>query len=305
MQPLFHRIAEDARFQNFITFVILLAGVVVGIETSHAMVEQYGGPLHILNEVILWTFVVEVVVKVGAEGKRPWRYFMDGWNLFDFFIVAICFMPVHAEYVAVLRLARLLRVLKLVRALPKLQILVGALLKSIPSMGYVGLLLGMLFYVYGVAGVFLFGGNDPVHFRSLPVAMLSLFRVVTGDDWANIMYVQQYGCATYGYVDREHLCTASNATPVLAAGYFVSFVLVGAMVILNLFIGVITSGMEEAKAENGMLDRELKDAEGVKQSASDDVSRMLVKIGELQDELRVLEHRLKSEAEEGAEAEKA
>jgi voltage-gated sodium channel len=114
-----------------------------------------------------------------------------------------------------------------------------------------------------------------------------------------------FGCERFGYQDFTEMCTHNAAHPIFGAVFFISFMLLGSMVILNLFIGVITSGMEEAKAENGMLDRELKDAEGVKQSASDDVSRMLVKIGELQDELRVLEHRLRSEAEEGAEAAKA
>ena len=133
-----------------------------------------------MDQVILWIFVVEIVIKMGAEGKQPWRYFADPWNVFDFIIVAVCFLPINAEYAAVLRLLRLLRVLKLVRALPRLQILVGALLKSIPSMGYVSLLLLMLFYVYACAAVILFGENDPVHFRNLPLAMLSLFRVVTG-----------------------------------------------------------------------------------------------------------------------------
>ena len=88
--------------------------------------------------------------------------------------------------------------LKLVRALPKLQILVSALLKSLPSMGYVGLLLGLLFYIYSVAGVFLFGNNDPLHFDNIWIAMLSLFRVVTGEDWTDVMYIQMYGCEQYG-----------------------------------------------------------------------------------------------------------
>ncbi|MEL6178743.1 MAG: ion transporter, partial [Myxococcota bacterium] len=160
----FKKVADAAWFQNAITFCILLAGIVVGIETYPSAVDAYGGVLEVINQIILWVFVAEIVVKVGSEGKRPWRYFFDPWNIFDFLIVAVCFLPIDAQYVAVLRLARLLRVLKLVRALPQLQILVSALLKSIPSMGYVALLLGILFYLYAVAAVFLFGANDPVHF---------------------------------------------------------------------------------------------------------------------------------------------
>ena len=70
--------------------------------------------------------MVEIGVKMGAEGARPWRYFLDPWNVFDFIIVAVCFLPFNREYAAVLPLLRLLRVLKLVRALPRLQVLVGA-----------------------------------------------------------------------------------------------------------------------------------------------------------------------------------
>jgi voltage-gated sodium channel len=190
-----------------------------------------------------------VVVKIGAEGSTPWRYFTDPWNVFDFFIVAVALLPFQAEGVAVLRLARLLRVLKLVRALPRLQVLVTALLKSIPSMGYVSLLLGLLFYLYGVAGTHLFGANDPVHFGRLEISLLSLFRVVTLEGWTEILYIQMYGCANYGYETWADQCVANNPMPLTANAYFLTFILFGTMVIMNLFVGVIMNGMEEAHEE--------------------------------------------------------
>ena len=247
------RIRDNTTFQNFITGVILLAGIVVGLETYPHLVDAYGTQLHLANEIILWIFVAEIVVKMGAEGSKPWRYFYDAWNVFDFVIVAACFMPGAGSAAAVLRLARLLRVLKLVNALPKLQILVGALLKSIPSMFYVTILLGLLFYVYACACVFFWGANDPVHFESLQLALLSLFRVVTLEDWTDIMYIAMYGCANYGYGGIEHLCTQSASHPVGGALFFSSFVLLGTMIILNLFIGVIMNGMDEAQAEAAAL----------------------------------------------------
>jgi voltage-gated sodium channel len=281
---------RDARwFNNLITAVILAAGVVVGIETYPGMVARHGTLLHVLNEVILWTFVAEIVIKMGAEGKKPWRYFLDPWNVFDFVIVAVCFLPFDAQYVAVLRLARLLRVLKLVTALPRLQILVGALLKSIPSMGYVALLLGMLFYLYSVAAVFIFGGNDPIHFKDLPIAMLSLFRVVTGEDWTDIMYINMFGCDQYGYGGVEHLCTEPKGYPLFAAIYFVSFMLVGAMVILNLFIGVIMGGMDEAKRETAALEAER--LEGTFQ-LDNELNKLADQLVSLQDQIGVLQSRL-------------
>jgi voltage-gated sodium channel len=249
MVKLLKRIADSSLFQNFIIFIIVLAGVVVGMETYPDLARKYGTILHLMNEIILWIFVAEVVIKMGAEGKKPWRYFHDPWNVFDFIIVAACFMPVGTQYAMVLRLARLLRVLRLVRALPKLQILVGALLKSIPSIGYISLLLFLLFYLYAVTATFLFADNDPVHFKSLQTSMLSLFRAVTLEDWTDLMYIQMAGCDKYGYGGIEHLCTAPKASPMVSPIFFVSFILVGTMIILNLFIGVIMNGMDEARAE--------------------------------------------------------
>ncbi len=243
------QIRDSGWFQHTITAVILLAGVLVGAETYGGLASRFHTLFSGLNGAILTIFVIEILVKMGAEGRKPWRYFLDPWNVFDFGIVAVCFMPFDASGAAVLRLARLLRVLKLVRALPRLQVLVSALLKSIPSMGYVSLLLFMLFYVYAVAGTMFFGANDPIHFGNLQTSLLSLFRAVTLEDWTDLMYIQMQGCAAYGYDGAEALCTASSASPIMGSAYFVSFVLVGTMVILNLFVGVIMNGMDEAKAE--------------------------------------------------------
>lgn len=255
---LLRNVREAGWFQNGITIVILLAGVLVGIETYQQFAERHHTVMHLFDQIIIWIFVAEVVIKMGAEWPRPWRYFLDPWNVFDFIIVAACFMPVDAQYVMVLRLARLLRVLKLVRALPKLQVLVGALLKSIPSMAYVSLLLMLLFYVYAVAATFMFSSNDPVHFASLPLSMLSLFRAVTLEDWTDLMYINRDGCANYGYVgtDYAQMCTASEASPIGSPVIFVSLVLLGTMIILNLFIGVIMNGMDAAREENDLVERE-------------------------------------------------
>lgn len=242
------KISNANWFQNSITVAIIIAGILVGIATYPEFSEKHHTILEFLNKVILWIFVAEVVIKIIAEGKKPWRYFYDGWNVFDFIIVAAAFMPFGGSSVAILRLLRLLRVLKLVKALPKLQLLVTALLKSIPSMGYVSILLLLLFYIYAVAGVFFFGANDPIHFENLQMSMLSLFRVVTLEDWTDIMYINMYGCENYGY-DGNSLCTSSTANPLGSVIFFVSFVLFGTMIILNLFIGVIMNGMDEARAE--------------------------------------------------------
>lgn len=282
MQAYLHRLAHSHRFQNFVTCVILFAAALVGFETSPALVERHGTVLHVLDRLVLAVFVVELAVKIGAQGARPWRFFADPWNVFDFLIVAVVFLPIQSQYVTVLRLARLLRVLRLIRAVPRLQVLVGALLKSIPSMGYVSLLLLLVFYVYGVAAVFLFGANDPFRFGTLPLALVTLFQVATAEDWSTTLYTQMYGCANYGYDGREALCVASSAQPVLAPIYFISFILIGTMVILNLFIGVIMNSMAEAQAEN----EERAERERSHHRGSVDAQ------AELERELAAVEHKL-------------
>ena len=240
------RLVAARWFQPVIITVILAAGVLVGLETYPQLSQRYGAWFKRLDLIIVTVFVVEIALKMGAHGRQPWRFFRDPWNVFDFAIVAVCLLPLDGHYLAVLRLARILRVLRLVTALPRLQLLVGALLKSIPSMGYVGLLLFLLFYIYAVMGTFLFGANDPLHFGSLQAAMLSLFRTVTLDAWSDIMYAQMHGSAG---------AAQSRAMPVTAVVYFVSFVLLATMVMLNLFIGVIMNAMNEAQREAELAGR--------------------------------------------------
>lgn len=188
MTRFFKQISTAKWFNNTVTIAILVAGSLVGMSTYSAFAAKHHHLLEMLNTIVLAIFIVEILVKVLAEGNKPWMYFTDGWNVFDFLIVATAFLPFGGSSVAILRLLRLLRVLKLIKALPKLQMLVGALLKSIPSMAYVSILLLLLFYIYAVAGVFLFGENDPLHFKNLQMSMLTLFRVVTLEDWTDIMY---------------------------------------------------------------------------------------------------------------------
>jgi len=203
----------------------------------------------------LGIFVIEAVIKILAEGNRPQNYFKNPWNVFDFIIVVACLLGpvIHlgADFLPVLRLARILRVLRLVSAIPKLQLLVSCLLRSLPSMFYVSILLFLLFYIYGTMAVFLFAENDPIHFRNLQTSILSLFRVVTLEDWTDVMYINMYGSENYGYSsnDLAKWSPISSASPLGGALFFVSFVLIGTMIVLNLVIGVIMNSMDESNAE--------------------------------------------------------
>ncbi|MGB0560705.1 MAG: ion transporter [Spirulinaceae cyanobacterium] len=253
MQKIFARVANSATFQNLVLVAIVAASIVVGIETYDSITARHTTLFTIIDHLILWLFIAEAVIKIGAEGRRPWRYFQSSWNCFDFAILVALILPIGNQYFLLLRTIRLLRVLRLLSALPNLQIVIRALFKSIPSMGYVTLILSLLFYIYGVAATFLFGANDPIHFRSLQVSLLTLFRVVTLEDWTDVMYIAMQGCDRYGYTGNEALCTTSQAQPLLGALFFVSFVVLGGMVIVNLFVGIIVSNtaasVEELNAE--------------------------------------------------------
>jgi voltage-gated sodium channel len=277
MSSFCQRLIDSVVFQRCVLGLILVAGVLVGLETNAALMAQIGPWLGAADRLVLALFVVELLVRCGAHGARPWRFFRDPWNLFDFAIVAFCLLPLGAEYSAVLRLARVLRVLRLITALPRLQILVTALLKSIPSMAYVGVLLVVLFYVYAVVGVSLFGKADPAHFGSLGASALALFQVVTLEGWADIMRTQ----------------LAAGPGTILTIGYFISFILLGTMITLNLLIGVIVTGMEEARQEMEDEARRTRLAGTGLPSAADDVADLRKQVDALQQALEALHRRLR------------
>jgi voltage-gated sodium channel len=249
--PRFSMIPETARrivhspwFQRFVIATIVFAGVLAGIETDAAMVATYGHVLRALDAAVLAVFIIEALLKLAALCPRPWEYFRDGWNIFDFSVIVLCLLPMDSQFAVVLRLGRTLRLLRLVSALPKLQLLVGALIKSFGSMGYVGLLLGIMFYIYAITGVHLFGGHDRENFGSLPQAFLTLFQIITLDDWRNL------------------LASAGGNSPALAVLYFVSFILLGTMIMLNLFIGIIMNSMSEMHTE---LDEQVRKQQNLRE----------------------------------------
>jgi voltage-gated sodium channel len=246
-------------FDDFIIMVILVAGILVGVQT-YPLSPDTEGTLEVVDAVILTIFTAEVVLKITAEGRRPWIYFVDNWNKFDFFIVVAAFTPGISSQATMLRLLRLLRVLKLVKALPQLQIIVTSLLSSFSSLGYIAMLMTMLFYLFAILAVMLFGKNDPHHFGTLHIAFLSLWRSATGEDWTDLMYLGMYGCdppmeggvATGGgFYDDDlfrHMCTESAGMYATAAAYHIVFHIFAGLVLLNLMVGVIIGSIFEAKA---------------------------------------------------------
>ncbi len=223
-------ITDSPWFQHGITAVIIANAVVIGLDTSESLRSAYGAFFQFLNRLFLGIFVVEAAIKLMAVYPTFSRYFKDGWNVFDFSIIVVSLIPATGELATLARLARLLRVLRLVSSFPELRLIVATLIRSIPSMGHVLILMSIIFYVYAVAGYHLFHEVDPTHWRTLGIALLSLFRIVTLEDWTDIMYAAM---RSYDW----------------AWAYFVSFVVVGTFVVINLFIAVVLNNLDEAKAE--------------------------------------------------------
>ncbi len=255
------KLTQSQSFNRIILGLIFLSGILVGVETYPAFSDDTfaGQVLQTLQTLILIVFLVEIALKVMACGNRPFDYFKEPWNLFDFTIVVICFLPLHFESAAVVRMARILRALRMITVLPRLRLLVSALLRSIPSLGYIGVLLGLHFYIYSVIGTVAFGDNDPIRFGSLHKTSTTLFQVLTLEGWNDVRDTQVMGSdVTYDdawkELAKDH--RISRAQPIAATIYFVTFILLGTMIMLNLFTGVIISSMEEAQNEAGELTQE-------------------------------------------------
>ncbi|MDH5764952.1 MAG: ion transporter [Gammaproteobacteria bacterium] len=224
------RVVSHAAFERTIIGLILLNGVILGMETSAEMMANYDYWLLLANNIILAVFVVEAVMKIIAVAPRLNLYFGSGWNLFDFSVVVLSLLPETGEYAMIARLARLLRVMRLISTIPELRLIVATLVRSLPGMMHVIMLMGVIFYIYAIAGFHLFNEHNPELWGSLGISLLTLFRVVTLEDWTDVMY------------------NAMEMNP-LSWMYFVSFVIMGTFVVINLFIAVVLNNLDEAKQE--------------------------------------------------------
>lgn len=208
--------------QRAIVAVIIVNAVTLGLETSTAAMAGAGGLILAIDRLCLAIFVVELSVKMLAQGRAFWR---EPWNVFDFLVVAVALVP-GAGPLAVLRTLRVLRVLRLVSMLPRLRFIVEALLAAVPGIGSIAMLLGLIFYVFAVMATSLFKASFPEWFGSIPASLYMLFQVMTLDGWSSgvvrpVMEVYPWAWA-----------------------FFVPFVLVSSFTMLNLFIAVIVDTMQ-------------------------------------------------------------
>ena len=271
------KITKNKTFNFFIFILIFSSALIIGLETYSEIAAKHTVLLKFLDKLIISCFVLEIGLKIVSNGKKPWNFFLDPWNLFDFIIVAICLVPAgDTHFFAAFRILRVLRILRMITFLPKLRLIIGALVKSIPSMGYIILLIAILFYVYAIVGVFIFGASDPMHFGDLHHTLVTLFKVLTLEGWTDIMNPLIFGSASDGSLQ------IISIWPFL---YFASFILIGAMIIMNLFIGVIMNSMQESQIE---LSQELQKIKSLDNKSEELYFNIITKIDELRNEIQIL-----------------
>jgi voltage-gated sodium channel len=226
---------ESPRVQQSIIALILVNAVTLGLETSPAVVEKAGGWLYGLDRAILAIFVVEISLKLYAQGLR---FFRNPWNLFDATVVGVALVPATAG-LSVLRAFRVLRVLRLVSVVPSMRFVVESIARALPGLGSIALLLVLFFYVFSVMATKLYGSEYPQWFGSLGASMFSLFQIMTLEGWADIA--------------REIMQRHPSAWL-----FFVVFILLATFTVLNLFIAIIVNAMqaqhEGAVARDGAQD---------------------------------------------------
>ena len=265
------RVTEAPAFEAVIIAIIVINAVLLGVGTSPTLDRQFGDLIEIAFQAALAVFIVEALLKMTASTPRGGGYFRDAWNVFDFLVIVFALIPATGQLAMVARLARLLRVLRLVSINKDLRLIVTALVRSIPSVGHVIMLMSVIVYIYAIIGYHLFSEHDPENWRNLGVSLLTLFNIITLEGWTEIM------------------ATAMELNS-LAWIYFVSFVVMGTFVVINLFIAIIINNLDDAKLER------LRDLE-------EPVSReeLLREIRTTRDALQRLERRIE-DSERGADS---
>lgn len=217
----------SATVQNIVLVVIIINAIILGLETVQPLMQRYESILHLLDKVCLGIFIVEITLKLYGQGSS---FFRNAWNVFDFIVVGIALIP-GADGLAVLRALRVLRVLRLISVVPSLRRVVDALVKAIPGIASIAALLAIIFYVGAVMATMLFGKTFPREYGDLGSSLFSLFQIMTLDGWSDqvrrIMRVDPW-----------------------APAFFVPFVLISALTVLNLFIAVIVDAMQGLDASN-------------------------------------------------------
>ena len=250
-QAMLVRLHKNPFFEWTTIIIILLSSLTVGVK-SYSLSETAATVVFVLDWMVTLYFLSEITLRFFVASSFR-AFFRSGWNIFDFFIVAASLIPVdESEYALLARLLRLFRVMRLIYFVPQLRVLIGALFTAIPRISYVALMMFIIFYIYAAVGNLLFDKINPVLWGNIGVAMLTLFRVATFEDWTDVMY-------------------ETMMVHPLSWLYYLSFIFLSAFVFLNMMIGVIIDSLNEEHNREAKADGE---------PIADDISRRLAAIDE-------------------------
>lgn len=229
-------LVESSRFQNFIIFVIIFNGMILGLQTSRELSDNTQVLLNLADLICLSIFIIEILMKLFVY---RFSFFKEGWNVFDLLIVAVALIP-SSGGLSILRAFRILRVLRLITAVHSFRRVVTGMLIAIPGVGSVAGLLLLVFYISGVLSTMLFGQDFPQWFGTLGRSMYSLFQIMTLESWSMGIVRPVMEVQTYAWV------------------FFIPFIMVTTFTVLNLFIGIVVDAMATVKeSEQDELREEL------------------------------------------------
>ncbi len=229
LKQLLFDLHQNKLFELFIITIIVLSALLTGAKTY-----DVGSTANIIiswsDNLITVFFLFEILIRLTAEPKF-FNFFKKGWNVFDFIIVVASLLPLEGnDTVLLARLLRIFRVLRLVSLIPELRLLINALLKALPTMGYVVLLMFIIFYIYAAIGSFMFEHINSELWGNISISMLTLFRIATFEDWTDVMY------------------ETMTEFP-LSWIFYLSFIFLTAFVFLNMMIGVILDVMQKEQEQ--------------------------------------------------------
>ncbi len=229
LQSSFFKLKSNRAFELFVIFIIIISALEIGAKT-YELPTQAIAFTKVLDLFITLFFLVEIVIRFIAEANKR-HFFKSGWNVFDTLVVVISLIPIDDSEMALLaRLVRVFRVLRMISVIPELRILINSLIKALPQLGYVMLLMFIIFYIYAAVGSFLFQTINPVLWGNIAISMLTLFRVMTFEDWTDVQY-ETMEVYPFSWM------------------YYLSFIFFTAFAFLNMVIGIVVNVMEEEHAK--------------------------------------------------------
>lgn len=224
------RIVYSSQFELVIAFIILVNAVSLALLTMPDIDPEVRKTLGELDTFALYIYLVELIMRLVSYGKKPWEFFKQGWNVFDFTIVVLSFGVFTGETI-ILRLLRIFRLIRIFRFLPEVRVLTSSVVKSLPPLMSVGVLIFLALFIYGMAGVYLFGEELPDSWGNITLALTSLFILLTLENFPN--YLEE----------------AVEVSP-WALPFYLSYIFIVVFTVLNVLIGIVLNAMDEAREEN-------------------------------------------------------